>query len=84
MTYLEQAVQLPPPLVQAVVGVSPPVLNLHQLRLQGGLGPVIGRQQQAPAGLHRQDVASLLPVQHSLPQLKEQRQGQWAERGQVN
>ena len=81
---LEQAVQLPPLLVQAVVGVPPPLLYVHQLRLQGGLGPGVGRQQQAPAGLHRQDVASLLPLQHALPQLEEQRQGQWAERGQVN
>ncbi|TNN68503.1 hypothetical protein EYF80_021288 [Liparis tanakae] len=76
-SHLDQAVQLPPLLVQAVVGVPPPLLNVHQLRLQGGLGPGIGRQQQAPAGLHRQDVAALLPLQHALPQLEERRQGQW-------
>lgn len=39
---LEQAVQLPLLLVQAVVGVPPPLLNLHQLCLQGGLGPGVG------------------------------------------
>lgn len=84
MSDLEQAVQLPPLLVQAVVGVPPPLLNLHQLCLQGGLGPGVGGQQQAPAGLHRQDVASLLPLEHSLLQLEEQRQGQGAEGVQVN
>ncbi len=76
--------QLPLLLVQAVVGVPPPLLNLHQLCLQGGLRPGIRRQQQAPAGLHCQDVASLLPLQHSLPQLEEQRQGQREEGVQVN
>lgn len=81
---LEQAVQLPPLLVQTVVAVPPPLLNLHQLRLQGGLGPGVSWQEQAPAGLHRQDVTSLLPLEHPLPQLEEQTQGQWAEEVQVN
>lgn len=83
LSYLEQAMQLPPLLVQAVVGVPPPLLNVHQLCLKGGLGPGVGWLQQAPAGLHRQNVASLLPLQNSLPQLEEQRQGQWAEGVQV-
>lgn len=64
--------------------MPPPILNLHQLSLQGGLGPGVSRQQQASAGLHRQDIASLLPLEHSLPQLEEQRQGQWGEGVQVN
>lgn len=38
---LEQAMQLSPLLLQPVVGVSPPLLNLHQLCLQGGLSPGI-------------------------------------------
>lgn len=84
LSHLEHAVQLPPLLVQAVVSVPPPLLNVHQLSLQGGLGPGVSRQQQAAAGLHRQDVAPLLPLQHTLPQLEEQRQGQGAEGGQVN
>lgn len=65
--------QLPPLLVQAVVGMPPPLLNLHQLCLQHGLSPGISRQQQAPTGLHRQDVAPLLPLKHSLLQLEERR-----------
>lgn len=86
MSNLKHAMQLPPLLVEAVVRVPPPLLNLHQFCLQGGLGPGVGRQQQAPAGLHRQDVAPLLPLEYSFPQLEEQRQGQgqWAEGAQVN
>lgn len=84
MSDLEQAMQLPPLLVKPVVGVPPPLLNLHQLRLQGGFSPGVSGQQQAPAGLHRQDVGPLLPLEHPLSQLQEQRQGQWAEGVQVN
>lgn len=76
--------QLPPLLVQAVVSVPPPLLNLHQLRLQAGLGPGVSRQQQAPAGLHGEDVASLLPLEHTLPQLEEHRQRQMADGEKVN
>lgn len=81
---LENAVQLPPLLVQALLGVPPPVLDLHQLRLQGGLGLGVGRQQQAAAGLHRQDVAALLPVEAPLSELDVQGQGEGAEREEVN
>lgn len=81
---LENAVQLPPLLVQVVVGVPPPVLNLHQLRLQGGLGLGVGRKQQAAAGLHRQDVAAMLPVEAPLSELQVQGEGERAEWEQVN
>lgn len=80
---LEDAVQFPPLLVQALVGVPPPVLDLHQLRLQDGLGLGVGRLQQAAAGLHRQDVAALLPVEAPLSQLDVQGQGERAEREEV-
>lgn len=80
---LERAVQLPPLLVQAVVGMSPPLLNVHQLCLQRGLGHPVSGQQEAPAGLHRQDVNALLPLQNSLPELQKRGQGQRTQGGQV-
>lgn len=61
----------------------PPVMDLHELRLQSGLRPDVSRQQQAPAGLHRQDVDALLPLKHSLPELEERGQRQRAEQVQV-
>lgn len=76
--------QLPPLLVQVLVSVPPPVLDFHQLRLQGGLSLGVGRQQQAAAGLHRQDVAALLPLEASLSELHVQGQGEWAEWEQVS
>lgn len=81
---LENPVQLPPLLVQVLVDVPPPVLNLHQLRLQGGLGLGVSRQQQAAAGLHRQDVAAMLPVEAPLSELHVQRRGERAEWQRVN
>lgn len=59
-----------------MVGVSPPLLNLHQLCLQGGLSSGVSRQEQTPAGLHGEDVAPLLPVENPLPQLEEHREGE--------
>lgn len=73
--------QLPPLLVQVLVCVPPPVLDLHQLCLQGGLGLGVRRLQQAAAGLHRQDVAALLPVEAPLSEL--QRQGEQVNRGRL-
>lgn len=40
---LQQAMQLPLLLVQAVVGMPPSVLNLHELRLQSRLCPGVSR-----------------------------------------
>lgn len=76
--------QLPLLSVQVVVGVPPPVLNLHQLCLEGRFSTGVSRQQEAPASLHCQDVASLLPLEHSLPQLDEKRQRQRADGEQIN
>lgn len=73
---LENTVQLPPLLVQVLLAVPPPVLDLHQLRLQSGLGLGVGRQQQAAARLHREDVAAVLPVEAALSELRVHGQGE--------
>lgn len=76
--------QLPPLLVQVVVGVPPPLLNLHQLGLKGRFSAGVSGEQEATASLHCQDVATLLPLEHSLPQLDEQRQRQRADGVEIN
>lgn len=59
---LQYAMQLLPLLIQVMVGVPPPLLSLHELRLQRALCFGISGQQQAPASLHGQDVNSMLPL----------------------